>query len=142
MTDKFSKEVRSRIMSRIKGKDTKPEILLRKRLYSMGFRYRTNMWLKFGKVRFRPDIIFISKKVAIFVDGCFWHKCPKCYKEPKSNRDYWLNKIETNTQRDKRQNILLENEGWEVLRFWEHDINDNIDNIVNIISEVLNSKDR
>ena len=117
-------------MSRIKGKDTKPEIIVRKRLYSMGFRYRTNTWLKFGKVRFRPDIIFISKKVAIFIDGCFWHKCPKCYKEPKSKREYWIPKINRNVQRAKEINRYYKQKGWKVIRIWEHEIKKNLNKVM------------
>jgi len=64
----------------------------------------------------------VSRKVCIFVDGCFWHKCPKCYKEPNSNRSYWIPKLDKNIIRDKKQNKLLKKEGWKVIRIWEHEI--------------------
>ena len=99
MTDVFSKEVRSKIMFSIKGKDTKPEIKLRKELFHRGYRY--SLKHRFKQLNFTPDIVLVSRKTCIFIDGCFWHKCPKCYNMPKSNVKYWQRKIERNIQRDR-----------------------------------------
>jgi len=120
MADNVSKATRSRIMSHIRGKDTKPEIKLRKALHKAGYRYSLNY--RFKELNFKPDIVMVSRKVCIFVDGCFWHGCPKCYKAPKSNKTYWVQKIKRNIERDKEQNTYLKKNGWKVVRVWEHQI--------------------
>jgi DNA mismatch endonuclease (patch repair protein) len=121
--DRVPKKVRSKIMSRIKGKNSKSEILLRKALFNAGYRYRVNYRIS----GYRSDIVLASDKVAIFVDGCFWHKCPKCYREPKSNKRYWIPKIEENVARDRRIDAALKDDGWRVFHFWEHEINRNVE---------------
>jgi len=122
MTDVLTIEQRSYNMSQIKGTDTKPEVKLRKYIYSKGIRgYRKSSDLP-GK----PDIIFNKYKLAIFVDGCFWHRCPKCFKEPDTNKSFWKEKISGNVNRDKKINRLLSNKGWKILRFWEHELNNNL----------------
>jgi len=109
-------------MSRIRSKNTQPEIILRRLLWSQGYRgYRINVKNLPGK----PDIVFTKYKTAIFIDGCFWHKCPKCFVEPKTNRDYWLPKIEENVAHDKMVNTQLEKIGWNVIRIWEHEVKEN-----------------
>lgn len=133
MVDKFPKETRSRIMSKIKGKDTKPEIKLRKSLFSDGYRYRTNKWFLIEGCRFKPDMTFPSKKAVIFIDGCFWHKCPSCFKRPMSNKKYWDKKIKDNIDRDKRQNRLLRKNGWLVIRVWEHEVNNDLKKVKKVI---------
>jgi DNA mismatch endonuclease (patch repair protein) len=112
-------------MAKIKSKNTKPEVLFRRLLYSRGVRYRINYHLD-GK----PDIVIVSKKIAIFVDGCFWHKCPKCFRSPNSNKPYWSEKIKRNIARDKRINKILKSKGWKVIRIWEHEIKNNPDSTV------------
>jgi len=102
-------------MSRIKARDTKPEILLRQALWAGGARYRLKSSLP-GK----PDIVFGRSKVVVFVDGCFWHRCPKHFQWPQNNSEFWREKIGKNIKRDKEINKLLEAQGWTVLRFWEH----------------------
>ena len=77
------------------------------------------------KIPGKPDFIFPKQKIAVFVDGCFWHGCPKCYKKPKTNKKFWKEKIEGNIKRDKKNRAKLRREGWKVLRIWEHDINKN-----------------
>ena len=72
----------------------------------------------------KPDFVFSEKRVAVFVDGCFWHGCPKCYKKPKSNQDYWDKKYKSNKKRDLRVATLLKEGGWKVLRIWEHQLRD------------------
>jgi len=115
MPEKISKETRSRIMSKIRSKNTKPELILKELLKGTHLRQHPN-------IEGNPDFGSKSKKIAIFIDGCFWHKCPKCYREPKTNKKYWLPKIERNVQRAREINKKLKKEGWTVLRFWEHDI--------------------
>ncbi len=105
-------------MSQIKARDTKPELKLRKLLFAKGVRgYRIYYNLP-GK----PDIVFVRKKLVIFVDGCFWHKCPLCFVRPTTREDFWMRKINENVRRDKRINSRLSKEGWTVLRFWEHEV--------------------
>lgn len=118
MVDNISKEKRSRIMASIKGKNTKPELHMRKILWSKGKRYRIHDRTVFGT----PDISNKSKKVAIFIDGCFWHGCPTCYVQPKSNTKYWETKISKNKQRRSDVRKKLSAEGWHILEFWEHDV--------------------
>lgn len=114
--DKFSKQTRSKIMSSIKSKNTKPEILLRKLLWENGFRYR----LHYGEEKI--DIAFPSKKLAVFVDGCFWHRCPQHSHLPKSNRSYWLPKLMKNKKRAKDKDKRLKKDGWKVIHVWEHNL--------------------
>lgn len=107
---------RSKIMSKIRGKDTKPEKLLRQGLWRRGFRYRIHARFLPG----RPDIAFIKEKVAIFIDGEFWHgyEWEVRKNKLKTNREYWIPKIERNMERDRKNNLALEQAGWTVLRFW------------------------
>ena len=134
MPDSYPKEIRSRIMSSIRSEQTEAEIAFRKHLWRKGWKgYRINLKNLPGK----PDIAYTSKKVAIFVDGCFWHKCPQCYKEPKSNRNYWIPKIQRNIDRDQQQNIMLEELGWTVVRIWEHEIEEDIDKCAEKVAEIM-----
>lgn len=133
MTDNLSKEKRSKVMASIKGKDTKPELLLRKHLWVKGMRYRIHDKTIFG----RPDISNKKKNLAIFVDGCFWHGCEKCYKEPKSNRAFWKNKLANNLERRKRVKTILKKDGWKVLEFWEHQINQKLEYVTQKIARNL-----
>jgi DNA mismatch endonuclease, patch repair protein len=120
-------------MSQIENKDTKPEKNIRKLLFSKGIcGYRTNV-----KITGKPDICFTKYKIAIFIDGCYWHKCLKCFKEPQTNKQFWVNKINNNVERDAKINEALSKEGWTVLRFWEHEIKNNIDKcIIDIIKQL------
>lgn len=104
-------------MSRIKGKNTKPEELVRKYLFSQGFRYRKNDKRLPGS----PDIVLPKYKTVIFVNGCFWHGHEGCkhFVWPKSNEEFWKNKIETNIARDKKKTQVLEELGWRVIVVWE-----------------------
>jgi len=113
MADVFSKEVRSRIMSRIRSSHTSPELVLKAKL--KGFEHNPN---EFGK----PDFVNYPKKSVIFVDGCFWHGCSEHYREPKQNKKYWEQKIKRNISRGYEVNIAYENAGWKVIRIWEHDL--------------------
>ena len=117
MADNHSPEVRSYNMSRIRSCDTKPEIQVRKYLFSMGFRYRKNDKRYFGK----PDIVLPKYKTAIFINGCFWHMHANCEKfvMPKSNIAYWEDKLRKNHFNDNKKVKLLEDEGWRVIIVWE-----------------------
>lgn len=116
MTDIFTKEQRSRIMSKIRYKDTKPEITFRHLLYNNGYRYRVN----YGSEKI--DIAFPRFRIAIFIDGCFWHGCPKHSHIPKSNRDYWLPKLRRNILRAKEKDLRLYDNGWVIFHIWEHEL--------------------
>lgn len=131
-TDVLTKEQRSRCMSRIKGKNTKPETKLRKALWAKGLRYRIHYNLP-GK----PDIVFVSAKFIVFVDGCFWHLCPIHSQLPQSNRDFWKTKLEKNVIRDKKITQELESKGWTVLRIWEHEIKEDLQAVTSKVEEYL-----
>ena len=120
--DKITKEQRSHNMSMIRSSNTKPELLFRKYIWNRKIRgYRINY-----KIKSRPDVYFPKKKIAIFIDGCFWHKCQECYARPKSNNEYWDRKIENNVIRDDQANQHLKDKGISVIRFWEREISKDI----------------
>jgi DNA mismatch endonuclease, patch repair protein len=100
--------------------DTKPELALRAALFAMGYRYRKDLRLDLPARRVRPDIAFTSRRVAVFVDGCFWHACPEHGSKPKSNEWYWSPKLTRNVERDRAVDDALTEAGWTVLRLWEH----------------------
>lgn len=133
MVDTVSKEKRSKIMSAIHSKNTKPEIELRKALWAKRLRFRKY----FGKERI--DIAYPKQKIAVFVDGCFWHGCPIHSHIPKSNQKYWIPKLKKNIERDHAKNKRLEIEGWKVLRFWEHELV-NCNEVITKIESELNEK--
>jgi len=123
MADVHSPEIRSYNMSRIKGKNTKPEELVRKYLFSHGFRYRKNDKRYPGK----PDIVLPKYKAVIFVNGCFWHKHEGCryFVWPHNNAEFWKEKIESNVARDQRDFRLLRKAGWHVIVIWECELRKN-----------------
>ena len=100
--------------------DTKPELALRAALFAMGYRYRKDLRLDLPARRVRPDIAFTSRRVAVFVDGCFWHACPEHGSKPKSNEWYWSPKLTRNVERDRAADAALAQAGWTVIRLWEH----------------------
>jgi len=102
-----------------RSKDTLAELAVRRALHAKGLRYRVNM-RPLPELRRTADVVFTRAKVAVFIDGCFWHACPTHYVEPKVNVDYWRPKIERNRARDLETSGRLEGAGWIVLRFWEH----------------------
>lgn len=117
MADVHSKETRSYNMSKIKGKDTKPEMLVRKFLFANGFRYR----LHDKKLPGKPDIVLPKYKTLIFVNGCFWHGHQDCkyFVIPKTRTEWWLNKINTTIANDKKVVESLRNDGWKTIVIWE-----------------------
>jgi len=108
---------RSEIMSRVKQKNSSPEMSLRSALHARGLRYRLHVRVE-GIV---VDIVFVKARVVVFVDGCFWHGCPLHATFPKSNQAYWLPKLAENKARDRRQATRLREAGWNVIRVWEHE---------------------
>ena len=122
--------------------DTAPELLLRRALWKLGLRYRKNVKTLPGK----PDIVFKRKKVVIFCDGDFWHGRDWEKKKEKlkkgSNSSYWVSKIERNMERDQMQTKELEKAGWKVLRFWESDIKNDLDDVVDVILNALSKNTR
>lgn len=125
-------------MSRIKNKDTAIEVLLRKELWKRGLHYRKNYTRVYGK----PDIVFASKKIAIFCDSEFWHGYDWEHKKHdfKKNKDFWISKIERNIERDCEVNDYLQNEGWTILRFWGNDIKKNLTACADEIERVWKEK--
>lgn len=126
MSDIFSKSKRTQIMSRVRATETKPEIKIRKLIFSWGFRYRKNVKTLPGK----PDIVLPKYRTVIFVNGCFWHGHKNCEAAtlPKSNKEYWIEKIQKNMKRDARNILILRKEGWQIIVIWECEIK-------NILSE-------
>lgn len=116
-TDVFSKEKRSAVMRAVKGRDTKPEVALRKKLFALGYRYRLNVKTLPGK----PDLVLPKYRTVIFVHGCFWHghDCKRGARAPKQNADYWREKIARNKARDQKNTLALQKLGWRVITVWE-----------------------
>jgi DNA mismatch endonuclease (patch repair protein) len=107
-------------MSRQVRRDTAPELRLRRLLFARGLRYRVDAPLP-GMPRRRADVLFTRRRVAVFIDGCFWHSCPVHGTVPRSNRDWWVAKLDKNMARDRETDTYLSANGWAVLRFWEHE---------------------
>ena len=106
-----------------RGRDTAPERALRSALHRRGLRFRTNLRIDLaGRRRTRPDIVFTRLRLAVFVDGCYWHGCTTHRTIPVANREFWQAKIEATRRRDREQADWLAEAGWTVLRFWEHDV--------------------
>lgn len=135
--DVHSKEVRSYNMSCIKGKNTKPEEIVRKYLFSQGFRYRKNDKRYPGT----PDIVLPKYKTAIFINGCFWHGHQGCryFVVPKSNTEFWVNKIEKNKQRDNKKIEELRSLGWKVIVIWECQLKKDVINetMADLVKEIV-----
>jgi DNA mismatch endonuclease (patch repair protein) len=119
--DKLTKEQRSGCMSKIKGKNTELEKLFWKSVAELKIKgYRRNT-KNIGK----PDLYFSNHKIAVFIDGCFWHGCPRCYTSPATNRKFWADKIRNNIKRDRTVNSELRKDGVKVVRFWGHTVRRN-----------------
>ena len=136
MNDVLTPAQRSYCMAQVKGTNTKPEIILRKALWKKGFRYRLHPDLP-G----RPDFIFVKQRVAIFVDGCFWHGCPMHYSAPQTRQQFWKDKLKKNVLRDLTVDDKLISVQWRVQRVWQHDLKD-LDNVVTKLVEILNQNDK
>ena len=114
-----SAEAKKRMQAN-RRRDTKPEMALRSELHRRGHRFRVDLPLPTGGRRVRPDLVFSRARVAVFVDGCFWHRCPQHGTEPKANQTYWTAKLDENVARDLRTTEALEAAGWTVVRIWAH----------------------
>lgn len=135
MADIFSEEVRSKIMSKIKSKNTRIEQIVRKWLFYFGYRYRINDKRYPGT----PDIVIPKYKTAIFIHGCFWHHHENCKIShiPKTRSEYWISKFNRNVERDKRKIAALDNLGWNVIVLWECELISNPEiRLINLLSEI------
>jgi len=119
MADMFSRQKRSEVMSRIRGRGN---IRTEGRLAGLFRELHITGWRRHRPVFGHPDFIFPARRVAVFVDGCFWHGCAKHYSAPSQNRDFWKKKRQTNKTRDRLVNSTLRARGWRVLRIWEHEL--------------------
>lgn len=125
-TDNLTKEQRSYCMSRIRSKWTVQEKNIHNFLKGHKIKHKMH-----PNIEGCPDILLTKTKTTVFLQGCFWHKCPKCYKEPKSRKEYWLPKIEKNRRRDRKNAKLLKSKGFKVLKIWEHEIKKDFDKVLN-----------
>jgi DNA mismatch endonuclease (patch repair protein) len=130
-------------MSRNRKRDTRPELAIRSALHARGLRFRVDHRLRLTEIAVRPDIVFTRRRIAIFIDGCFWHSCPQHGTSPKRNVSYWHPKLRRNVERDRRVDRALADSGWQALRYWEHeDVASVVDRIELVISrgELLRSR--
>jgi DNA mismatch endonuclease (patch repair protein) len=123
-------------MSRQNSRDTAPEVAVRRLLHASGFRYRVNVPVP-GLPRRTIDIVFPKTKIAVFLDGCFWHGCPQHATHPKANAEWWRVKLDKNMTRDVETTEHLVAQGWTVLRFWEHEA---VDDVAHRIATIVESK--
>lgn len=124
---------KSKMMGRIRGKNTKLEQSVSKVLWKQGFRFRKNVLSLYGK----PDISIKKYKIVIFIDSCFWHGCDSHFKLPKKNSDYWDKKITRNIARDLEVTNYYEKDNWTLIRIWEHDLKYNFNNVIYQISKTI-----
>jgi DNA mismatch endonuclease (patch repair protein) len=136
MNDVMTPAQRSHCMAQVKGTNTQPEIILRKALWKKGFRYRLHPDLP-G----RPDFVFVKQRVAIFVDGCFWHGCPMHYSAPQTRQQFWKEKLKKNVLRDFTVDDKLISIQWRVQRVWQHDLKE-LGKVVNKLVKILNQNDK
>jgi len=117
MADVFTPQKRSEVMSRIRGKGNAST---EQRMIELFREHGIKGWRRNWPLTGKPDFVFPKLRVAVFVDGCFWHRCPKCYRKPATNAEFWEAKIGRNVERDKEVNGELKKKGWKVVRIWEH----------------------
>lgn len=129
MTDNVSKETRRKIMQSVKSQNTNLENKISKELWKRGYRFRRNVKDLYGK----PDIAIKKYKIVIFIDSCFWHGCEKHCRMPVSNISFWNKKINKNIKRDSDVNLYYLNLDWNLMRLWEHQVNENFDDCINNI---------
>lgn len=124
---------RRAIMRGVRSRDTAPEVAIRRALWRAGLRYRVNA----RQAGARPDVSFPAARVAVFVDGCFWHGCPEHYRPPKENVGFWAEKIARTRARDAADNARLEAAGWTVLRFWDCDVQDDVSVVISRVRDAV-----
>jgi DNA mismatch endonuclease (patch repair protein) len=137
MADVWTKKKRSEVMSLVRGRGNKDTELVLVRLFRQN---KIKGWRRHTALPGKPDFTFRKHRLALFVDGCFWHGCPRHCRIPKSNRDFWTRKIFGNIERDKKVFRLLRKSGWKVLRIWEHELRDEervIKRVQRLIFEVV-----
>lgn len=134
MADIFTKQKRSEVMARIRSRGNCATEL---RLASLMRRAGIRGWRRHLSISGRPDFAFKAHRVAVFVDGCFWHCCPKCGNMPKSNAEFWAKKLTTNKRRDQSVNRELRRQGWRVLRIWEHELEAAPERALNRLSSLV-----
>ena len=138
--DVFSSEKRSEVMSSVRSTGNKTtEVPLARSMRKLGVRgWRRH--LRISGLRTKPDFVFQSERVVVFVDGCFWHRCPLHGTSPANNAEFWRKKLDGNVERDRRVDALLAESGWRIVRFWEHSIKSDADacalTVMNIIKEL------
>lgn len=103
-------------------RDTRPERELRSSLHALGLRFRKDFPVRAGDRVVRPDVVFTRRRIAVFLDGCYWHACPEHGTRPVRNSEYWAKKLDRNVARDRAVNEVLRKDGWQVIRIWEHEI--------------------
>ncbi len=138
MPDNLNKATRSKVMASIRGTNTRPELKIRRLLWNRGMRYRIHR----RDIPGTPDIAIMNKRVAIFIDGCFWHGCPTCYLPPSSHKRFWQQKLARNRQRRTEVVNELRREGWTVISFWEHQTNKDPTMVVNEIERCVRTSPR
>jgi len=132
--DKVSKGTRSGIMRKVRSTGNRStEWRFRAKMMQAGLRG----WKVRPKMDFSPDFVFEDRRIVVFIDGCFWHACPVCGKTPASNTEYWTRKFQRNIDRDKKATKELFEQGWTVLRFWEHEIKDDLDSCLSSLRSRL-----
>jgi len=136
MVDVLTPEQRRLNMSRIRGKNTKPENSLRAALHASGMRFRLHRRDLPGA----PDIVFPRARVAVFIDGCFWHGCPDHGAKPKTNEAFWAAKIAANKKRDRVADLELQSSGWTVVRIWEHEVKRNLQKVTKMVQRTVKSR--
>jgi DNA mismatch endonuclease (patch repair protein) len=119
-------------MARVRSSNTNPEIELRRALWKAGFRYRLRLRLPGS-----PDVVFLHARLAVFVDGCFWHGCPVHYTKPVRNAVFWREKLKHNVRRDRAADQALAGLGWSVLRLWEHEVTQDLEGAVRKVVDAL-----
>ena len=137
--DIWSQEKRSQVMAKIRGKNTKPEIVLRSALFKQGFRFRLHQKDLPGK----PDIVLPKYRTIIFVHGCFWHYHKDCREGriPSTRSEFWKTKLEGNRAKDQKNEDILMNHGWQVLTVWECEIENDVNHLVELLSEKIKLKE-
>ncbi len=127
-------------MTANRRRDTRPELAIRSLLHRAGLLFRVDHRIGTGRSAPRPDIVFTKQRIAVCIDGCFWHHCPEHATMPKSNRALWESKLRRNIERDRENNAALEAMGWTVLRFWEHEAPEDV--VAAVIVTVRTSRRR
>jgi DNA mismatch endonuclease (patch repair protein) len=135
--DVMTRSQRSRCMSHIRSRDTGPEMLVRKALWGAGLRYRLH-----ARLPGRPDVAFMASRVAVFVDGCFWHCCPVHRTQPKGHAGFWSEKLRSNVARDRAVAVRLKQMGWAMVRVWEHEATGSLRQVVYRVRRLVRTRTR